>query len=119
DDHAIIEQPDILVIEGLNILQPGPVRADGEPLRFVSDFIDFSIYVDADPAHIEVWYMERFFHLRETAFRNPASFFRRYAEMSKDEAGRFGLDNWLSINLPNLMENIAPSRSRADLILRK
>ena len=63
--------------------------------------------------------MERFFHLRATAFRDPASFFRRYAEMSRAEAGAFGLDNWRSINLPNLVENIAPTRSRADLILRK
>ncbi|HEY9011797.1 MAG TPA: type I pantothenate kinase, partial [Devosia sp.] len=65
------------------------------------------------------WYMERFFRLRETAFRNPMSFFKRYADMSKEEAGRFGLDNWRSINLPNLVENIEPTRPRADLILRK
>ena len=118
-EHTVVDRPDILVVEGLNILQPGPVRATAEPIRFASDFIDFSIYIDADPAQLEAWYMERFFRLRETAFRNPDSFFRRYAEMGREEAGRFGLDNWRSINLPNLMDNIAPTRYRADLILRK
>src|SRR5690606_31372304 len=70
-EHTVVDRPDILVVEGLNILQPGPVRATAEPIRFASDFIDFSIYIDADPAQLEAWYMERFFRLRETAFRNP------------------------------------------------
>lgn len=118
-EHAIVDRPDILIIEGLNILQPGMPRTTGEPILFASDFIDFSIYVDADEADLERWYMARFFRLRETAFRDPSSFFRRYADMSREEAGRFGLDNWRSINLPNLVENIAPTRSRADLIFRK
>lgn len=118
-EHLIVDQPDILIIEGLNILQPGAARNGAEPMLFASDFIDFSIYVDADVDDLESWYMERFFRLRETAFRNPDSFFKRYAAMSKDEAGRFGMDNWRSINLPNLVENIAPTRSRADLILKK
>ena len=116
---AIVDRPDILIIEGLNIMQPGMPRTTDEPILFASDFIDFSIYVDADQADLEAWYMERFFRLRETAFRNPASFFKRYADMSKEEAGKFGLDNWRSINLPNLIENIEPTRSRADLIIRK
>lgn len=118
-EHMIVDQPDVLIVEGLNILQPGGRRKGGEPVLFASDFIDFSIYVDADLEDLEAWYMERFYRLRETAFRNPASFFKRYADMSKDEAGRFGQDNWRSINLPNLTENIAPTRSRADLILKK
>jgi type I pantothenate kinase len=119
DEQAIVDQPDILIVEGLNILQPAPAQQGGQPIRFASDFIDFSIYVDADTDDLEAWYMERFFRLRETAFKNPASFFKRYADMSKDEAGRFGMDNWRSINLPNLVDNILPTRSRATLILRK
>lgn len=118
-EHMVVDQPDVLIVEGLNILQPGVQRKGGEPVLFASDFIDFSIYVDADLDDLEAWYMERFYRLRETAFRNPASFFKRYADMSKDEAGSFGQDNWRSINLPNLVDNIAPTRSRADLILKK
>jgi type I pantothenate kinase len=118
-EHAVVDQPDILIVEGLNILQPGTAQSAAEPSFFVSDFIDFSIYVDADVADLEAWYMERFYRLRETAFKNPASFFKRYADMSKDEAGKFGLDNWRTINLPNLLDNIQPTRTRADLVLRK
>ncbi len=118
-DHAIVDQPDILIVEGLNLLQPGSTGKGGEPVLFASDFLDFSIYVDADREDLEAWYMQRFFQLRETAFRKPDSFFRRYAEMSKEEAGRFGLDNWRSINLVNLVDNIEPTRSRADLVLKK
>ena len=118
-EHLIVDQPDILIVEGLNILQPGAPGPAGAPILYASDFIDFSIYIDADAEDLEAWYLERFFRLRETAFRNPDSFFKRYADMSKDEAGKFGLDNWRSINLPNLMDNIAPTRTRADLILKK
>jgi type I pantothenate kinase len=118
-EHLIVDQPDILIVEGLNILQPGAPGKAGAPILYASDFIDFSIYIDADAEDLEAWYLERFFRLRETAFRNPDSFFKRYADMSKDEAGKFGLDNWRSINLPNLMDNIAPTRTRADLILKK
>lgn len=118
-EEAIVDQPDILIVEGLNILQPGVPQSGGQPILFASDFIDFSIYVDADVADLEHWYMERFFRLRETAFKNPTSFFKRYADMSREEAGRFGMDNWRSINLPNLVDNIEPTRSRAHLILRK
>ena len=118
-EHVVVDQPDILIVEGLNILQPGLPDKAGTPILYASDFLDFSIYIDADPDDLEAWYMDRFFRLRETAFKNPDSFFKRYADMSKDEAGKFGLDNWRSINLPNLMENIAPTRSRADLILKK
>ncbi len=118
-EHAVIDQPDILIVEGLNILQPGHSRKSGEVVLFASDFLDFSIYVDADREDLEDWYMQRFFQLRETAFRKPDSFFRRYADMSKEEAGKFGMDNWRSINLVNLVENIEPTRSRADLVLKK
>jgi len=118
-EHLIVDQPDILIVEGLNILQPGAPGKAGAPILYASDFIDFSIYIDADPGDLEAWYLDRFFRLRETAFRNPDSFFKRYADMSKDEAGKFGLDNWRSINLPNLVDNIAPTRTRADLILKK
>lgn len=118
-EEIVVDQPNVLIVEGLNILQPGGVTKRGEPQLFASDFIDFSIYVDADTDVLGEWYMERFFRLRETAFRNPDSFFRRYAEMSREEAGRFGQDNWRAINLPNLMDNILPTRSRADLVLRK
>jgi len=118
-EYSTIDQPDILIVEGLNILQAGASQHRTEPILFASDFIDFSIFVDADAADLEAWYMERFFRLRETAFRNPQSFFKRYADMSKDEAGKFGQDNWRTINLPNLVDNILPTRSRAHLILRK
>ena len=118
-EWAVIDQPDILLVEGLNILQPGAAQSSSEPMLFASDFIDFSIYVDADVADLETWYMERFFRLRETAFKSPLSFFQRYADMSREEAGKFGLDNWRTINLPNLIDNIQPTRSRADLILKK
>lgn len=114
-----IDRPDILIVEGLNILQPGDLPRDGRPILFASDFIDFSIYIDAETSELEGWYMERFFRLRETAFRDPTSFFRRLAEMSETEAGDFGRNAWRTINLPNLLENVLPTRSRADLILKK
>lgn len=118
-EHVVVDQPDILIVEGLNILQPGAPGKAGTPILYASDFLDFSVYIDADPEDLEGWYMDRFFRLRETAFKDPDSFFKRYADMSKGEAGKFGLDNWRSINLPNLLDNIAPTRSRADLILKK
>jgi len=117
--EVVIERPDILIVEGLNILQPGELPRDGKPIVFASDFIDFSIYIDAETDDLEAWFMERFFRLRETAFKDPTSFFRRFAEMSREEAGAFGHQVWRSINLPNLVENVLPTRSRADLILKK
>jgi type I pantothenate kinase len=100
------------------VLQTGPA-AGGTPRVFVSDFFDFSIYVDADPGHVRRWYVERFQTLRRTAFRDPRSYFRRYADLGDDEAEAVALDIWARINEVNLHENIAPTRSRADLILRK
>lgn len=117
--EVIIDRPDILIVEGLNILQPGEMPRDGKPILFASDFLDFSIYIDAENADLEDWYMERFFRLRDTAFRDPSSFFRRFAEMSETEAGEYGHNIWKTINLPNLIENVLPTRGRADLILKK
>ena len=117
--EVVIERPDILIVEGLNILQPGDLPSDGKPIVFASDFLDFSIYIDAATEDLENWFMERFFRLRETAFKDPNSFFKRFADMSEEQAGEFGKQVWRNINLPNLVENVLPTRGRADLILRK
>lgn len=117
DTTVTVAQPDIVIVEGLNVLQTGV--PDGENPLFVSDFFDFSIYVDADVDHIRRWYVERFFMLRETAFKDPSSFFHRFAVLSDEEATETALGIWSSINERNLVENILPTRERADLILRK
>jgi type I pantothenate kinase len=114
----VVRQPDIVIVEGLNVLQPAKLPKDGEAIPFVSDFFDFSIYIDAADALIESWYVERFLRLRQTAFRDPASYFHRYATLSEEEAVATGLSIWRTINLVNLRENILPTRQRADLILR-
>ncbi len=114
-----IDQPDILIFEGLNVLQPRELPKDGTFVPFVSDFFDFSIYIDADPDVIHKWYISRFMRLRETAFRNPQSFFHRYSQLSEDAARAIAEGLWSNINLKNLHENILPTRPRADLILRK
>jgi type I pantothenate kinase len=118
-ERVVIDRPDILIVEGLNILQPGEFPKNGKPILFASDFIDFSIYIDGDEADLRNWFMVRFRALRESAFTDPKSFFRRIAEMPAEEAEKFGLWAWDTINLPNLVDNILPSRGRADLILRK
>jgi type I pantothenate kinase len=112
-----VTQPDILIIEGLNVLQ-SPEARDGSRI-FVSDFFDFSIYLDADEAVIESWYVKRFLRLRETVFRNPDSYFHRYSELSEAEAVETAKRIWEEINLKNLRENIGPTRDRAHLILEK
>ena len=117
--EIVVDRPDILIVEGLNILQPGELPKTGKPIVFASDFIDFSVYIDADNDDLEDWFMQRFFRLRETAFKDPTSFFRRFAEMSEAEAGSFGRQVWRSINLRNLIDNVLPTRGRADLILKK
>ncbi|MGH9086339.1 MAG: type I pantothenate kinase [Acidimicrobiales bacterium] len=117
DEEQVLEQPDIVILEGLNVLQTGV--AAGADAGFVSDWFDFSIYVDADEADIEQWYVERFFALRETAFSDETSFFRHFAAMSDEELAATARRIWGSINRPNLLENILPSRSRADLVLDK
>jgi type I pantothenate kinase len=112
-----LERPDIVIVEGLTVLQAAP---DGQvPRIFVSDFFDFSIYVDAQEADIERWYVERFLTLRDTAFRDPASFFRRFATLSDEEAVATARRIWKEINGPNLRENIEPTRERARLVLEK
>ena len=119
NQRVVVEQPDILIVEGLNVLQPARLPRDGEAIPFVSDFFDFSIYLDADPETIETWYIERFLRLRATAFRDPGAYFHRYTSISEAEAHRRALDIWQTINLRNLEENILPTRQRARLILRK
>ena len=114
-EQIIIRQPDIVIVEGLNVLQTGT----GRGTMFVSDFFDFSIYVDANEADIEQWYVERFLALRDTVFRNPSSYFHRYAGLSPDEAMATARRIWQSINLVNLRENVLPTRDRAHLILEK
>ena len=115
-----ITQPDIIILEGLNILQTGHhVTGDASPRVFVSDFIDFSIYVEAEEHDLEQWYVDRFLRLRDTAFRNPESYFHHYAGLSTEEAVGTAKEIWRDINLVNLRENIIPTRERADLILEK
>ncbi len=118
-EYDSVRRPDILILEGLNVLQTSRPGGNGESTPVVSDFFDFSIYVDADEAVIENWYVERFLKLRETAFRDPQSYFRRYAELGDADAGRIAREIWRKINLPNLTANILTTRPRADLILRK
>lgn len=118
-EQLIVDRPDILIVEGLNILQPGELPKSGKPILFASDFLDFSIYIDAEMDDLRVWFMERFRRLRETAFADPKSFFHRFSEMSLEEAEKFGLWAWEAINVPNLVENVLPTRGRADLILTK
>ena len=117
--EAVVERPDILIVEGLNVLQPARLPKDGEAIPFVSDFFDFSIYLDADPKVIESWYVTRFLRLRKTAFRDPAAYFHRYAKLSDDAAEARALEIWNTINRINLEDNILPTRQRAKLILRK
>ena len=115
DAHVTVRRPDVVIVEGLNVLQPPPTPNDVA----VSDLFDFSIYVDADAAHIERWYVDRFLALRDNAFTNPTSFFRVFADISDDEAVSRALGFWREINLPNLEENVLPTRHRAKLVLQK
>lgn len=112
DEQQVIEQPDILILEGLNVLQTGPTL-------MVSDLIDFSVYVDARTSVIEQWYINRFLRLRHTAFRKPGAHFAHYAGLEDPEAAAQAREIWQSINLPNLVENILPTRVRASLVLTK
>ena len=116
-ETVVVSQPDIVIIEGLNVLQVG--RPADTATEFVSDYFDFSIYIDADEAHIEEWYVQRFMKLRDTVFQNPDSFFRHYADLSPDEAVHVAKTIWREINGKNLSENIATTKSRAALLLRK
>jgi type I pantothenate kinase len=118
-EQQVIRAPDIVIVVGLNVLQTGSGRA-GQPMpSFVSDFFDFSIYVDALEADIEQWYVERFLKLRETVFRDPSSYFHRYAGLSADEAAATARAIWSTINAINLRDNVMPTRERAHVILEK
>jgi type I pantothenate kinase len=119
DQSIVIDQPDILIVEGLNVLQAAEIPKHGEAVPFVSDFFDFSIYLDAPVEATERWYIRRFLKLRTTAFRDPTSYFHKYAELSDEQAEQTGRKIWETINLPNLVDNIRPTRFRADLILNK
>ncbi len=119
DKTMKICNPDILIVEGLNVLQPPHLSKDGEAVPFVSDFIDFSIYIDAEVRNIREWYMTRFKRLRQTAFKNPDSYFHQFSKLSPEEADDRALELWETINLKNLFENIIPTRARANLVLTK
>ena len=114
DAQQIVRQPDILILEGLNVLQ-----VDSQASEFVSDYFDFSIYIDAKESDIEDWFVDRFFALRKTVFQNPASFFTHFAQLSDTEADKVARSIWREINGKNLSENIAPTRSRASLVMHK
>ena len=114
-----VDQPDILIVEGLNVLQPARPDDASEGIPFVSDFFDFSIFIDAEPAVIEEWYVERFLGLRQTAFSQPDAYFSRYADLDDVDADLVAREIWKLINLRNLEENILPTRWRADLVLHK
>jgi type I pantothenate kinase len=118
-EETVVDRPDILIVEGLNVLQPARLPRDGAAIPFVSDYFDFSIYLDADEDDLHRWYLHRFLKLRNTAFRDPLSYFRKYADLSEEEAADFAESLWSGINLVNLRDNILPTRQRASLILSK
>ena len=118
-DMVRVPRPDVLIVEGLNVLQPPTVRPDGSSTGAISDYFDFSVYVDAPVAEIRTWYVERFLRLRETAFADPQSYFHRYAVLSDDAARATAGMIWEQINEPNLVENVLPTRERATLVLTK
>jgi type I pantothenate kinase len=119
NEWVTVDQPDILIVEGLNVLQTGRPPKDGKAVPYVSDFFDFSIYLDADEDVLLRWYVDRFLALRGTAFSDPQSYFHRYSKLSDEEAVKTASSIWSRINLANLHENILPTRQRADLILTK
>jgi len=114
-----VRQPEVLIVEGLNVLQAGNGHPKNAPPLFVSDFFDFSIYVDADEAQVEQWFSERFLTLRDTVFKDESSYFHRYAHLSTEQARQVAAEIWADINGVNLRENIVPTRERANLILEK
>ncbi len=118
-EFVSVDRPDILIVEGLNVLLPGKAPKDGRAAPFVSDFFDFSIYLHAEDAELERWYVSRFMRLRETAFRDPRSYFSKYADLDDATAEATARDIWSRINLRNLHENILPTRARANLVLTK
>jgi type I pantothenate kinase len=115
----VVRRPDIVIVEGLNVLQTGSGRGGRPVSMFVSDFFDFSIFIDANEADVEQWYIERFLQLRETIFTNPSSYFHRYSQLTVEDASETARTLWRSINLVNLRENVLPTRDRANLVLVK
>ena len=116
---VVVDRPDILIVEGLNVLSAGRRPAEARASAFVSDFFDFSVYLDASEADLERWYVERFMRLRETSFRDPLSYFKKYADLDDTAATAKAREIWHTINLANLNENVLPTRQRANLILTK
>ena len=119
EETVVVQRPDVLIVEGLNVLQPARPRRDGRLGMAVSDFFDFSVYVDARVEDVQRWYVDRFLQLRRTAFSDPRSYFRRYADLTDEQARETAQGIWRTINGPNLTENVVPTRGRADLVLRK
>jgi type I pantothenate kinase len=119
DDEIALHSPDIVIVEGLNVLQAPVRRGRAEPMVVVSDFFDFTIYVDADVEHIECWYLDRLVLLRETALRDPQSFFHFLTGYTEDDTRAFGGAIWREVNAVNLRENIEPTKGRANLVLEK
>jgi type I pantothenate kinase len=115
DAHITVRRPDVVIVEGLNVLQPPPSPNEVA----VSDLFDFSIYVDAEPEHITQWYIDRFMALKSGAFSNPSSYFNVYSGLTDEQAVETALGFWNDINLPNLIENVLPTRHRANLVLQK
>jgi type I pantothenate kinase len=118
-EQAVVHRPDILIVEGLNVLQPALPGQDGRTRMALADYFDFSIYVDARESDIEKWYLARFRKLRDTAFTDPSSYFRRFTDVPEEEALDFARSAWALINRVNLVENVLPTRGRATLVLRK
>ena len=118
-ERTVVRHPDVLIVEGLNVLQAPRVRADGRTGLAVSDFFDFSVYVDARTEDIKRWYVERFLGLRETTFRDPSSYFHRYAGLTDEQARATAIGIWDSINERNLTDNVVTTRGRANLVLSK
>jgi len=119
DEKLVVRRPDILIVEGLNVLQPALPGKDGRTRVGLADYFDFSVYIDANPDDVERWYLNRFKKLRQTAFQDPNSYFRKYTQVSEEEALDYARTQWRTINKPNLIENIAPTRGRATLVIRK
>lgn len=119
NEHIVVDRPDILIVEGLNVLIPNRLPKDGSAIPFVSDFFDFSVYLHAEEDLLEKWYIARFMRLRQTAFRDPRSYFQKYADFDDIEAETIARRIWSKINLANLHENVLPTKARASLVLTK
>lgn len=117
--YEIIDRPDILIVEGINVLQVSDLPEGGDSIPFISDYFDFSIYLDSEPENLRQWYIKRFLSLQKTAFQNKKSFFHHYANLPKNKARKIADDLWHTINLENLQKNILPTRLRADVVLHK